>query len=448
MFYLILLIAFESPYYMANIINVRNNTYITPNNTEANMSSTNNTVNASMFSIQHVDQKSSYKIDNESVWSLINVFDITESFHDNMFFISISNIIFTLAFQNNLLNVFNSFYSKNKNRFEDSKSTFPEFSSKNKKVKMKGKELHLISENNNANYNSSNKSNNRDDKNTNLDALEQNSCKNFNVVFSCGKRIIKITMKTLLTLYLMIGVFGYLSVPNGTPVLIFNRYKLFNHDFLMTIAKIVLFWALLFKIPIYFNALKAYMLSFYAKRLPEDNENTEPSEKVNIIFSVSFLSLTCLLAILFPEIDEVITILGGFASVSISFLFPFSILIKHYYIMVIRSKEKGENKEHDVTSVNEDINEKEIGQIDKINNYHKNELKSSIDSKTYSGDSDSTDIENGNKINENFDVGFNWEYFKQTLGIMIKRHPIECVFGIMFASIGYASCLLIFAKHL
>lgn len=138
-----------------------------------------------------------------------------------------------------------------------------------------------------------------------------------------GKRLVKYAMTMLTLLYLCIGVFGYLTQPIKTPDLIFKRYSLFTPDTLMIGGKLFLILALCCKIPVLFNALKISVYGIFQE------DQSEVSNSFNFFFTFITISSTTLVGVLYSEVDDYITILGGYASVSISFLFPLLIYLRN-----------------------------------------------------------------------------------------------------------------------
>ena len=284
----------------------------------------------------------------------LNLVDITVSFKQKepMFFISISNIIYALTLQVNVLNVYSSFCNKFK-------------LDKNGETKIE---------------------------------LTKSQEKN---LYLKGLKLIKSTLILTTILYLIIGIFGYLSVPYGTPQLIFNRYKLIKPDVAMNIGKVILFFALLFKLPVNFNSLKTFALAFFYK-------NNENSYNANYLFSIGFLVSTTIIAIFFSEIDNCITFLGGLTSVSVSFLFPFLLLLKTEYNEHLEKYKNIKDEKNSINEKKENLMEAKNIDLDKKNN----------------------------------DDSFTCKILLSILG----KYPFEIFLFVLFASIGYLSCFAIIFK--
>jgi amino acid permease len=371
MIYLIALIAVESPMYYNNIIKRNSESenqfkIITNSNFTDNITESNTITNP--------------KENITSALHFINIFDITKSFSNARFVVGLTNIIFALGIQFNTINVFGSFYRKN-----EKKSINP----------------------------------------------SEEKLDNFEFVFYNGERILKITMITVTILYLIIGVFGYISVPINTPILIFNRYDLYKPDILMILAKCVLCFALTFKIPVIFNGLKINIIRYllkYSKKNENENiindtnitlqqRDSLNTELTNIVVSVCFMMMSSILAISFPYIDHLITIMGGFCSVSISFIFPFMILYKDYYFKIIENEK------------NKCISE----------NYNPHNISLSCNDKKNSSEN------NDNKlvIENNSENKYNYNLLWLALLDLVKNNLFEIILIMFFSIIGYSASIYI-----
>ena len=65
------------------------------------------------------------------------------------------------------------------------------------------------------------------------------------------------------SIYITVGVVGYLSFPINTPHLITQRKKIFNHDYILDIGKFLIVISLLLKIMINFNSYKVHIFSSF-----------------------------------------------------------------------------------------------------------------------------------------------------------------------------------------
>jgi len=122
-------------------------------------------------------------------------------------------------------------------------------------------------------------------------------------------------------LYVIIGITGYLSVPYGVPPLIINRISIFNNDFAMIIARLGIAITLMLTLPANYNAFRLSLLEqLYG--------NTELSDKKNLLITIPTILISAFIAILYDQILNYISILGGFCSVIIAFVFPGILYIK------------------------------------------------------------------------------------------------------------------------
>ena len=125
--------------------------------------------------------------------------------------------------------------------------------------------------------------------------------------------------------YLIIGISGYLTQPENTPDLIIERKKIFKNDFLMNIGHICFIFTLFAKICANYNALRVCIINLFSTN---KSKNTQISNKMNFILTISILIITTFIAILFQSISSYISLIGGFCSVIIAVLIPGLIYIK------------------------------------------------------------------------------------------------------------------------
>ena len=68
------------------------------------------------------------------------------------------------------------------------------------------------------------------------------------------------------TLYMMMGIIGYLSVPLDTPDLIIERYNILIPDVCITIGRTLFISTLMFKIPANYNSLRISIMTLLFKK--------------------------------------------------------------------------------------------------------------------------------------------------------------------------------------
>ncbi len=146
------------------------------------------------------------------------------------------------------------------------------------------------------------------------------------------ERLQKIFIRGILVcaiLYMSMGVIGYLSVPYDTPVLIIERYKLFESDIFMTIGRTVFILTLLFKIPANYNSMRISVLVLIFGKSDVSNFRYNSLVKYrNYIVTIPILIIACLISVLYKEIISYITLMGSFCVVVVSFLCPCLIYLK------------------------------------------------------------------------------------------------------------------------
>jgi amino acid permease len=132
------------------------------------------------------------------------------------------------------------------------------------------------------------------------------------------RRIEKVFRRSIIldtVLYVLIGVCGYLSVPYDVPALIINRTSIFKNDAFMIIGRLGIAITLMLTLPANYNAFR---LSFSEQVFG----STEITDKNNLIITIPTILIATMIAVLYDKISDYISILGGFCSVIIAFIFP------------------------------------------------------------------------------------------------------------------------------
>jgi len=135
-----------------------------------------------------------------------------------------------------------------------------------------------------------------------------------------SRRIKKVINRSVLVeffFYFLIAYAGYFSTFNHTANIILEREPLArqNIDFAIQIAVIAIITVLIESIPVNYIPFRAQVFYIFFKR-------EECSLKENLLCTAIFIALTALVAIAYPEITQVLSILGGLCSVTISYLIP------------------------------------------------------------------------------------------------------------------------------
>lgn len=132
------------------------------------------------------------------------------------------------------------------------------------------------------------------------------------------KRINKVFLRSIIldvVIYIVVGIAGFLTEPVNPNSLIIYRTSIFENDIFMTIAKIGIILNLICSTPANYNAFR---LSFFETILRrEDIPNS-----LNLALTIPTLLIVATIGALFNKIIAYISILGGFCSVTISFLYP------------------------------------------------------------------------------------------------------------------------------
>lgn len=98
-----------------------------------------------------------------------------------------------------------------------------------------------------------------------------------------AQAIIKTTILFDLSLYLLVGMLGYLSAPIKTPTLIIGRFKLFSSDIIFSFAKLFFVLTVLVKIPAAYNSFRLSFIELFL-------QTNEVSKKVYITL-IKFLEI-------------------------------------------------------------------------------------------------------------------------------------------------------------
>jgi len=125
---------------------------------------------------------------------------------------------------------------------------------------------------------------------------------------------ISIAMDMLI--YLVISICGYLSVPHDVVDIVFERKRLWDHDIVMTIARILLIPMAVSKIQVNHNIWRISFVSFRGQ------DHTKITLKYNMMFTGITLFFTTLLSSVYQNIVGYISLIGCFCVVFPAFLIP------------------------------------------------------------------------------------------------------------------------------
>ena len=117
-------------------------------------------------------------------------------------------------------------------------------------------------------------------------------------------------------IYLVIAICGYLSVPVDVVDIVFERKRIWYHDVVMTIARILLIPMAISKIQVNHNIWRISLVSYIG------NDHTKITRKFNMLFTGITLFITTLVSSLYQNIVGYISLIGCFCVVFPAFLIP------------------------------------------------------------------------------------------------------------------------------
>ena len=124
------------------------------------------------------------------------------------------------------------------------------------------------------------------------------------------------------SIYIVIGILGYLTQPIDTPDLIIERKSIFDHDYFMIIARILLILTVLGKIAPIYNSARVTIISSCGYDI--DNYSTF----LNCVITIPLILVSTLIGIVYPHIGDYIDFLGSFCSIALCFAIPGMMYIK------------------------------------------------------------------------------------------------------------------------
>ena len=124
-----------------------------------------------------------------------------------------------------------------------------------------------------------------------------------------------------LVIYFLIYISSFLTTPLESEDLIIFRESIFNNDLFMNIAKISIFLELFFLIPSNYNSFRC---SLFHIIFGNENIKTVP----NIILTISTLVISAVIGVVYNEISNYISLLGGFCCTTYCFFVPGWLMIK------------------------------------------------------------------------------------------------------------------------
>jgi len=136
-----------------------------------------------------------------------------------------------------------------------------------------------------------------------------------NNVIRRTNKVLRRSTILIFIIYILSALCGFLSVPILPPDLIVYRKSIFSTDVFMTIAKLGMTFTLLMAIPVNYNCLRLSLFKLVW--------NThEIGNFKNFLITIPVMAVSILVAILYTQVMSYLSILGGFCSVLVCFIFP------------------------------------------------------------------------------------------------------------------------------
>ena len=141
-----------------------------------------------------------------------------------------------------------------------------------------------------------------------------------------ASRMNKVAFRSVLidaVFYIVVAVFGYLSTFSKTEEIVVNRDPLGGKevDMWMMAARLMVWVSLVVGFPVNYNPFRNNLFHLIFG-------SAEFTNKGNFIMTTTTVVLTCFIAIVYPEITAVLSILGGLFSVCMCYLIPTYIYLK------------------------------------------------------------------------------------------------------------------------
>lgn len=138
------------------------------------------------------------------------------------------------------------------------------------------------------------------------------------------KKVYRNSIILLFSIYILIGLSGYLSVPMGTPNIIIDRKKIFDNDIVMSIGKILFLLNLIFTFAVNYICLRISIVNLLFK----DPETFNNNNKYNYAITFVIVLSATLIACVYSEASSYMSILGGFLAVIITNFLPTYLWVK------------------------------------------------------------------------------------------------------------------------
>lgn len=134
-----------------------------------------------------------------------------------------------------------------------------------------------------------------------------------------------------LIIYFLIYIASFLTSPLISEDLIIFRESIFKNDIFMNLAKISIFLELFFLIPSNYNSFRC---SLFHILFGNENIRTIP----NIILTVSTLIISAIIGVVYSEISNYISLLGGICCTTYCYFIPGWLMIKVEWKEMLKTK--------------------------------------------------------------------------------------------------------------
>lgn len=141
------------------------------------------------------------------------------------------------------------------------------------------------------------------------------------------RRIMKVIRSStifVVTVYYIIATSGYFSTLDTTPQIIMTRPRMPNYQ--KDVAQLIC--CFMIAIVMIVNFVCNYMPFRNSLYFVTTGRRTLITSKLNIAFTIFFVTLNGTVCVVFPQITSVLGIFGGFSSVNICYLIPIFCYIK------------------------------------------------------------------------------------------------------------------------
>lgn len=142
-----------------------------------------------------------------------------------------------------------------------------------------------------------------------------------NNLFRRMDKVITRSFAVNIILNLLVAIFGYLTQPVGTPNLIIDRYRIFESDWVMLVAKSLIIVGLSTKIPACYNSMRISIVTLIFGSEELTRLRNWSITLVTLVFSI-------LIGVFYSNVTDYISIIGGLSGNCLAFVFPCLIYIK------------------------------------------------------------------------------------------------------------------------